>query len=77
MIRVRTASRLHFGLFSLASPDDSIPAWPNVDGELSVRARAFGGVGLMVERPGLVVSAEPAAITELFFMTSPKRTGTP
>jgi beta-RFAP synthase len=51
MIRVRTPSRLHFGLFAL--PADMVaPAWPT---------RAFGGVGLMIEQPGLTVTAEPAA----------------
>jgi beta-RFAP synthase len=46
MLRVQTASRLHFGFLSL----------PGGGG-----ARRFGGVGLMVERPGLRVSAAPAA----------------
>jgi beta-RFAP synthase len=45
MFRVRTGSRLHFGLIGL---DAGAP-------------RRFGGVGLIVERPGLCVSAAPAA----------------
>lgn len=42
---LRTPSRLHFGLLSWG---DAIP-------------RQFGGVGLMIERPGLELSTEPAA----------------
>lgn len=45
MLRIQTASRLHFGFLSL----------PGGEG-----ARRFGGVGLMVERPGLRLSAAPA-----------------
>ena len=41
MIRVVAPSRLHFGLFRVP-----------VAGEVEAGARAFGGVGLMVERPG-------------------------
>jgi beta-RFAP synthase len=60
MIRVRAASRLHFGLF--APPPGETPAgfWPNVHGQEVLPARRFGGVGLMVQAPGLEVSAEPA-----------------
>lgn len=47
MIRVVAPSRLHFGLFRAA-------------GEPPPGARAFGGLGLMVDRPGLVVDARPA-----------------
>lgn len=43
-LRVRTASRLHFGLLGWGT--ESI--------------RQFGGVGLMVERPGIELVAEPA-----------------
>jgi beta-RFAP synthase len=57
MRRVRTASRLHFGLLSLAPEGGT---WPDLHGE-PLPARRFGGVGLMVERPGLAVRAEPAA----------------
>lgn len=49
MIRVVAPSRLHFGLFRVP-----------VAGEVEGDARAFGGVGLMVERPGVVVVARPA-----------------
>lgn len=44
-LRIRTASRLHFGLLGW-SPQ---------------AARQFGGVGLMVESPGIELTAEPAA----------------
>ena len=44
MIRIRTASRLHFGLLSLHNST----------------GRSFGGVGLMVERPGVEVFARHA-----------------
>lgn len=43
-LRIQTASRLHFGLLGWG---------PNVP-------RQFGGIGLMVEDPGLVVTGEPA-----------------
>ena len=42
--RIRTASRLHFGLLSFGQTE----------------RRQFGGVGLMVQRPGLELSAAPA-----------------
>jgi beta-RFAP synthase len=48
MPRLRTSSRLHFGLISL--PADAETA----------SARRFGSVGLMVESPGLVLRALPA-----------------
>ena len=49
MIRVIAPSRLHFGLFH-------VPAL----GELQPGERAFGGVGLMIDTPGVVVTAQPA-----------------
>lgn len=58
MIRIRTASRLHFGLFSLPSAQTS--AWLNHDGEAVLPRRQFGGVGLMIDRPGIELSVEPA-----------------
>jgi beta-RFAP synthase len=42
--RIATPSRLHFGLLALG------PAAP----------RRFGGVGLMIDRPGLLLAARPA-----------------
>lgn len=50
MIRVVAPSRLHFGLFRVP-----------VAGEAEGDTRAFGGVGLMVERPGVVVVVRPAS----------------
>lgn len=47
MIRVRSASRLHFGLINARpAPDDPTPH--------------YGGAGAMIEQPALAVSAEPA-----------------
>lgn len=57
MICVRTGSRLHFGLLSLAAES----AWPDIQGEPTIPARQFGGLGLMVEEPALQVHASPAA----------------
>jgi beta-ribofuranosylaminobenzene 5'-phosphate synthase len=57
MFRVWTPSRLHFGLLSLGGDQD---AWPDRRGELVLPARRFGGVGLMVERPGVQIVAAPA-----------------
>lgn len=48
MTRVTAPSRLHFGLLSL-------PGAGSAPGH-----RQYGGVGLMVDRPGLRLSAEPA-----------------
>src|SRR5947209_3921968 len=56
MIRVWTPSRLHFGLLNLGGGEP----WPDLDGRPALPGRRFGGVGLMVEEPGLSVSAEPA-----------------
>jgi beta-ribofuranosylaminobenzene 5'-phosphate synthase len=61
MISVSGPSRLHFGLFALPAGDmATADSWPDQDGRQTLPARAFGGVGLMVERPGLTVSVEPA-----------------
>ena len=51
MTRVVAPSRLHFGLLSLPG-NGAAPA---------CSARHFGGVGLMVDRPGLTVHVEPAS----------------
>ncbi|MBN9122417.1 MAG: beta-RFAP synthase [Planctomycetes bacterium] len=48
MIRVVAPSRLHFGLFH-------VPV-----GGAEGAERAFGGVGLMIDRPGVVVVVRPA-----------------
>ncbi|HJZ90759.1 MAG TPA: hypothetical protein VKE40_07780 [Gemmataceae bacterium] len=58
MTRVVAPSRLHFGLLGL--PAESRERWPGVDGAPGLPIRHFGGVGLMVERPGLAVTVEGA-----------------
>jgi beta-RFAP synthase len=50
MIRVQTPSRLHFGLFRVSASADR-SGQPD---------RRFGGIGLMVQSPGLRLAAEPA-----------------
>jgi beta-RFAP synthase len=52
MIRVVAPSRLHFGLFRVP---------PAGAGGADPGERAFGGVGLMVDRPGVAVTVRPAA----------------
>jgi beta-RFAP synthase len=49
MIRVVAPSRLHFGLFHVPAGGLHDPARP-----------AFGGVGLMIDTPGLAVTVRPA-----------------
>jgi beta-RFAP synthase len=56
MIRVTAHSRLHFGLLSPAADT----SWANIDSEPTMPSRRFGGVGLMIEDPNLVLSIEPA-----------------
>ena len=58
MIRVRTGSRLHFGLFSLpwAHPTN----WLNQEGNATLPRRQYGGVGLMIDDPGFRISVEPS-----------------
>jgi beta-ribofuranosylaminobenzene 5'-phosphate synthase len=53
MIRVQAASRLHFGLLSLDAADPSL--W------LPLPPRYFGGVGLMIEDPGIELTVAPAS----------------
>jgi beta-RFAP synthase len=58
-VRVRAPSRLHFGLLVLPAGDQ--PAvWPGLDGRETMPARHFGGVGLMVQAPGVQVAAQPS-----------------
>jgi beta-ribofuranosylaminobenzene 5'-phosphate synthase len=49
MIRIRAFSRLHFGLFRLPATAAEV-----------VPQRTYGGVGLMIEEPGVVLAARPA-----------------
>jgi len=50
MYRVHAPSRLHFGLLGLSSGDKPEQA-----------VRDFGGIGLMIEKPGVVVAVEAAS----------------
>lgn len=59
MIRVVTGSRLHFGLFHLPACDGEL--WPDRQGEPRLPARRFGGVGMMIESPGVELTVSPAA----------------
>jgi beta-RFAP synthase len=56
MIIVQTASRLHFGLLSLRSGRN----WPGGLGQETIPGRRFGGVGLMVQSPGIELRMSPA-----------------
>ena len=58
MVRVWTPCRLHFGLLSLGGDAET---WPDRHGRPVLPARRFGGIGLMVQRPGVQVAASPAA----------------
>lgn len=59
MIRVHTPSRLHFGLLSV--PAAQMAAWPNQEGTPVIPRRPFGGVGLMIDRPGIELTVEPTS----------------
>jgi beta-ribofuranosylaminobenzene 5'-phosphate synthase len=54
VVRVRTGSRLHFGLLSIP-PEESVPDTLELP-----RIRRYGGIGMMVDAPGVVVSVEQA-----------------
>lgn len=58
MTRIVAPSRLHFGLFNLPSTDHE--RWPGIDGLPGLPIRQFGGIGLMIDRPGLTVRVEPS-----------------
>src|SRR5437870_9876775 len=58
MTRVTAPSRLHFGLFHV--PNAAFTHWPGIDAEAGLPMRAFGGVGLMIDQPGVVVTVRPA-----------------
>jgi beta-ribofuranosylaminobenzene 5'-phosphate synthase len=58
MIRIRTPSRLHFGLFSL--PSELATDWLNHEGDAILPGRQFGGVGLMIDKPGIELVVAPA-----------------
>jgi beta-RFAP synthase len=58
MTRVTAPSRLHFGLFHV--PTTGFTHWSGPDGGPGLPVRAFGGAGLMIDRPGVVVTVRPA-----------------
>lgn len=58
MTRVEAPSRLHFGLLSI--PVEGQTNWPDPVGKPGLPIRSFGGVGLMIDKPGVVVEAVPA-----------------
>jgi beta-RFAP synthase len=58
MTRVTAPSRLHFGLFHV--PTAGFDRWPGLGGDPGLPVRAFGGVGLVIESPGVVVTVRPA-----------------
>lgn len=58
MVRIITGSRLHFGLFSL--PVRGVSHWSNAEGQPTLPARHFGGVGLMVDQPGVEITVQRA-----------------
>ena len=53
MTRVTAPSRLHFGLLHV--PTEGLTHWPD-----GTPVRHFGGLGLMIDRPGLELRVEPA-----------------
>jgi len=55
-ITIQCASRLHLGLLHLGAET----TWLDCQGTALLPARRFGGVGLMVEQPGLRLHLEPA-----------------
>jgi beta-ribofuranosylaminobenzene 5'-phosphate synthase len=56
-IRVKAPSRLHFGLLVLPAGSQPV-AWPDLAGQERIPARHFGGVGLMVQAPGVQIAAQ-------------------
>jgi beta-ribofuranosylaminobenzene 5'-phosphate synthase len=58
MIRIRTPSRLHFGLFSL--PSAHATDWLNHEGAPILPRRQYGGVGLMIDKPGIELTIAKA-----------------
>jgi len=60
MFGVHAPSRLHFGFLSLPLADPQTAHWPDLEGQLVLPARRFGGVGLMIQAPGTRLRVEPA-----------------
>jgi len=59
VIEVRAFARLHFGLMNVGAA----PPWENLDGERINEGRRFGGVGLMIDAPRLILRARPSSST--------------
>jgi beta-RFAP synthase len=57
MIRVTAPSRLHFGLFRLPTEQDDKT---DATADVLLPARQFGGVGLMIDKPGVQISLTEA-----------------
>lgn len=55
-VRVTTGSRLHFGFLNLTP--NNIPYWNDLNGAPTLPVRRFGGIGLMIPKPGISVLAE-------------------
>ena len=58
MTRVSAPSRVHFGLFHV--PAEGFTHWPAIDSGPGLPVRAFGGAGLVVDSPGVVVTVRPS-----------------
>jgi beta-ribofuranosylaminobenzene 5'-phosphate synthase len=56
VIRIQAPSRLHFGLLNIGSKEER---WPDPEGNPGLLMRRFGGVGLMIDAPGVCVEVEP------------------
>src|SRR5260370_28354737 len=59
-VHVRAPGRLHFGLLALPHAVYATH-WPDVSGRLTIPRRTFGGVGLMIEQPGVELTVRRAA----------------
>ncbi len=55
-VRVTTGSRLHFGFLNLTP--NNIPFWHDLYGNPTLPVRRFGGIGLMIPKPGISIIAE-------------------
>jgi beta-ribofuranosylaminobenzene 5'-phosphate synthase len=56
--RVEAPSRLHFGI--LSPPIEGREYWPGLQGHQGLPIRHYGGLGLMVDRPGVTVEVQEA-----------------
>jgi len=56
MIHVHVSARLHFGLLNIGA----VHSWNNIDGAPLLAGRNFGGVGMMIDKPGIEVRVQSA-----------------